>query len=485
MTNNILGKNITEYLLRHFDENFVADYNGYLNSEPAGYLRMSKSIDKENLAGRLKAYGINLKSVEEVDDAFQILSGGDVAGKTIEFILGEYYMQSLSSMIPPMILNPGNEDKVLDLCSAPGSKSTQLSDLMGNRGTLYTNESNNIRVRSLIFNLEKMGVINSGTINYKGENLSRNFNEEFDKILVDAPCSALGIIQKKNEVDNWWNSNQADQLSLIQYKLLLSAIKMCKPGGEILYSTCTLTLEENELVLQKILEKYPVELMDIELPVKSHPGFTKYSDESLSAELRKARRIFPWEINSEGFFIAKIKKTGSLESNKIMPSRKPSIELISSGSKRIKHLLERLSEQYGIDKEVYLQYKFIIKGNDIFFIRAEWETDQPEIFLRIGNKFGKSDKRDKIFLNSFGARILNDSITKNIFSIETIEQLKKYMAGGTIKTICEPFGQKAVKFNGRIIGTASASENGVKSQFPRNLRTQTIVYPDTIKPTKL
>lgn len=480
MTNNLLGKNITEYLLRHFDKNFVDNYNEYLNSTPAAYIRIASNVNADQLIERLLHYKISLRKVYGVENAYEILSGGDIVGKTVEYILGEYYIQSLSSMIPPLILNPGNEDKVMDLCSAPGSKTTQLARLMNNSGLLYANESSSIRVRSLVFNLEKMGIINSGVINSKGENLSGFFNEYFDKILVDAPCSALGIIQKKIEVDNWWNSNQAEQLSNVQYKLLLSAIKMCKPGGEILYSTCTLTLEENELVLQKILEKYPVEIMEIELPVKSHSAFTKFEDVELSDEIGKARRIFPWEINSEGFFIAKLKKTGLLETAKISPGRKSSIELITAKSKKVKKLLERLSEQYDIDEAAYDDYKFLIKGNDIFFINAEWETEHAELFLRIGNKFGKSDKREKIFLNSFAARMLDRQIKKNIFIIENAENLKTYMTGGTIKTIYEPFGQKAVSFRGKIIGTASASANGVKSQFPRNLRTQAIVFPEKV-----
>ena len=144
---------------------------------------------------------------------------------------------------------------------------------MDNRGTLLINEIDNERIKSLVFNLERMNVINASVIHSKGEILSKVYSDHFTKILVDAPCSGLGIIQKKGEVSNWWSLDHVDRLQHLQTKLLIAAIKMAKVGAEIVYSTCTLSIEENELVIDKILEKYPVELIDINLPIPSRLGF--------------------------------------------------------------------------------------------------------------------------------------------------------------------------------------------------------------------
>src|SRR5690606_18620642 len=158
----------------------------------------------------------------------------------------------------PIVLNPSSEDVVMDLCSAPGSKTTQMAEMMNNDGTLVVNEVEIDRIKSLVFNLDRMSMVNTGIIHSKGEVLSKYYNNHFDKILVDAPCSGLGIIQKKEEVSNWWNLNRVERLQELQMRLLISAIKMAKVGGEIVYSTCTLSVEENEMVIDKIIKKYPV-----------------------------------------------------------------------------------------------------------------------------------------------------------------------------------------------------------------------------------
>ena len=159
---------------------------------------------------------------------------------------------------------------------------------MDNRGTLLINEINNERIKALVFNLERMNVINASVIHSKGEILSKVYSDHFTKILVDAPCSGLGIIQKKGEVSNWWSLDHVERLQHLQMKLLIAAIKMAKVGAEIVYSTCTLSIEENELVINKILEKYPVELIDINLPIYSHSAFTEYDGKQLNPELKKA-----------------------------------------------------------------------------------------------------------------------------------------------------------------------------------------------------
>jgi NOL1/NOP2/sun family putative RNA methylase len=217
-------------------------------------------------------------------------------------------------MLPPIILNPARDDIVMDLCSAPGSKTTQMSEMMDNDGTLIVNEVEIDRIKSLVFNLDRMSVVNTGIIHSKGEVLSKYYHNRFDKILVDAPCSGLGIIQKKEEVSNWWSLNRVQRLQDLQTRLLIAAIKMAKVGGEIVYSTCTLSVEENEMVIDKILSKYPVEIEEVNLPVKTHNAFTKYNDLEFDKSLSKAVRILPWEINSDGFFLVKLRKVDDTDS---------------------------------------------------------------------------------------------------------------------------------------------------------------------------
>lgn len=474
MQNISLSENISNYILETFGEEFLSQYNEYHRSEYNPYLRISSFVDEQKIVERLSNYGIKLEKIEKVPLAYRVLSGAEVLGKTLEFSVGKYYVQSLSSMIPPLVLKPTEEDKVLDLAAAPGSKTTQVAAMMNNRGTLYANEPNVNRLKGLVFNLDKLNFVNIGVIKYKGELLSKIFENYFDKILVDAPCSALGIVQKKGEVSNWWNTNQVDKIANLQLRMLISAVKMAKVGGEIVYSTCTMTVEENEFVVNKVLKNYPVELEEIELPVKSHAGFTSYKDENFEQSLSKTRRIIPWEINSEGFFVAKLRKIGDTFANRKAEINPRNRELISARSKKIEKYLQGLSEHYGIPFEQFEQHQYLLKGNDIFFLHKSWQAFDLNVFHRIGTPFGLIDRNDIAHLHSLGARYFAPHITKNKIDLSNKEDLKTYLTGGTIRREFDGAGQKLITARGLYLGTAISFADGLKSQFPRNMRTSEI-----------
>jgi len=470
-----LSDNITTYLASRFGEAYLRNYEEYINSETSMYVRFPLRENSSGLIERLAKYGIKLEQVPHFPFAYKVLEGREKVGKTVEYVLGKYYIQSLSSMIPPLVLNPAENDVTLDLCAAPGSKTTELSDLMNNKGTLYANESNLDRLKTLVYNLDRMNLVNLGVIRHRGEKLSKVFDAYFDKVLVDAPCSALGIIQKKNEVTGWWKLSQAEKLAELQLRLLISAIKMTKVGGEIVYSTCTLTLEENELVVNTILKKYPVELVEIELPVKSQPGFTNYGEEPLNPELRKTHRIVPWESGSEGFFICKLRKIDETEKMGKTPFKKKNFNFVTADNKKVRKYLLNLSGRFNIDVEIFKNYKYWIKQNDIYFVSSDWTTKNEDAFLRIGTRLGNIDKKDEAHINTLGAQILGGEIYDNIVEIDTNE-IKIYLRGGTIRNVHEPLGQKVIKYEGMIVGTAIAFKDGLKSQFPRFLRTQEVVF---------
>jgi len=475
MQNISLSENISNYISNTFGEEFLSKYIEYHQSEYKPYLRISSFVDEQEMVNRLSSYEIELEKIANVTRAYRVLKGSEVIGKTLEFAIGKYYIQSLSSMIPPLILNPNENEKVLDLAAAPGSKTTQLAEIMNNRGTLYANEPNINRLKGLVFNLDKLNFVNIGVIKFKGELLSKVFENYFDKILVDAPCSALGIVQKKGEVSNWWNTNQVDKIANLQLRMLISAIKMAKTGGEIVYSTCTMTIEENEFIINKVLQNYPVELEEIELPVKSNNGFTCYNGEQFSTELSKTKRIIPWEINSEGFFVAKLKKTGNTIANRKAEIKPRERELISAKSKKIEKYLRELSEYFGIPFEQFEEHQYLFRGKDIFFLHKSWEADDLNVFHRIGTPFGLIDKNDTAHFHSLGARYFAPHITKNKIDLTNTDDLKTYLTGGTIKKEIEQPGQKLITSRNLDMGTAIAFDDGIKSQFPRNMRTGEII----------
>jgi len=240
-----VSEKIISYLGSLFGEQAAKEYIDFIKRDPTIYIRINSiKSSVEELSSSLKNdYNISTEKIKEIPHVLKVSSGKDIIGKTIQHIIGDYYIQGLSSMIPPHVLSPDPQDKVLDLCAAPGSKTTQLGELMKNDGLLIANEIAMDRVKMLVFNLDRMNLVNAGVLHYKGEILSKIYDNYFDKILVDAPCSGLGIIQKKGEVSNWWSLERAERLGDLQLRLLIAAIKMLKTGGEIVYSTCSLTPE--------------------------------------------------------------------------------------------------------------------------------------------------------------------------------------------------------------------------------------------------
>jgi 16S rRNA (cytosine1407-C5)-methyltransferase len=474
-----VSNKIFEYLSSIYGEAPAKKYIEFINEEPTQYLRANtlKTSREELSANLLKEYEINTAPVNRIESALKVLDSKKIIGKTIEHIIGEYYIQGLSSMIPPLILDPKPGDTVLDLCAAPGSKTTELAELMNNRGTLVANEIQLNRVKMLVYNLDRMNIANAGVIHTKGEWLSKHYSGHFDKILVDAPCSGLGIIQKKEEVSDWWSIERAGKLGDLQLRLLIAAIKMAKIGGEIVYSTCTLTIEENELIMNKVLDKYPVEIMEINLPIKSHPAFTNYRGIKLNPELSKTKRILPWEADTDGFFVVKLQKTGDTISPEQTIPRQKYTKFFGINDRELKPLIKNLIDEFQLPEEKLSEYKYLVKGNDIFIISREWNDPFPGHFQRIGTKLGVKDKNNRLSLHTQGAQLFHKHIKNNIYEITELDHLKKYLEGGVIRIENKTEGQCIIKYKNYILGTAIITKTGIKSRFPRAKRTQEI-YTD-------
>ncbi len=233
-------------------------------------------------------------------------------GKTKEHLLGYYYVQEISSMLPMIALKPEPDEIILDLCASPGSKTTQAAAMMENKGVIIANEVSLGRISILNSNLEKCGVSNTIVTRKEGSSLCEKFQKKskirFDKVLVDAPCSGEGTLRKSLKTFEMWNKNFIRKLSSIQKKLALSALKILKINGEMIYSTCTLSPEENEETIDLLIKNFDIEVKEIKLPLKTRQGITKWENKTYSDELKKAIRIYPQDNDTDGFFLCKIKK---------------------------------------------------------------------------------------------------------------------------------------------------------------------------------
>lgn len=229
-------------------------------------------------------------------------------GKTEEYFLGKIYIQEAASLLPPMILNPSKEDFILDACAAPGSKTTQLAQLMENRGCIVANDINLKRIKSLRYNIELCGVLNVVVTHMNAMKFFK-IPERFDKILVDAPCSCEGVIRKNWNVLSKWNLGVIKYFSQIQKRILNSCLTALKKGGILVYSTCTLAPEENEEVIDWVLKNFELEIERIKIPkLRTRPGLIEWNGKKFDERVSKSIRIYPQDNDTEGFFIAKLKK---------------------------------------------------------------------------------------------------------------------------------------------------------------------------------
>jgi 16S rRNA (cytosine1407-C5)-methyltransferase len=474
--NKISGK-VYEYLTEVYGESSAQKYLNFVQENPSFYVRINTlKTSRESLVKKLsERYGIKTDHFDLLPDALKFNEQEEDLGKTLEIALGYYYIQGFSSMLPPLVLNPTSKEKVLDLCSAPGSKTTQIAELMSNKGTFIVNDIQLDRIKALVYNLDRLNIANIGVIHSKGEILSKYFQNYFDKILVDAPCSSLGIMQKRAKVNKIWTIDKVNRLHDLQVRLLVSAIKMLKVGGEIVYSTCTLAPEENELVIDKILNKYPVDILKIDLPIQYRNAFTKYKGLELHPDLKYGVRILPWEADSDGFFMIKLCKTEETKPYVRTIDKKSYIhEFLKPDDNKISKYLLFISERFGIDEKEFYNYNYILKRRDVFFINKDWQSENLGLFHRIGIKFGTIDKHDELVLHTNAAQILDSHITKNIYQVRDEEELKIYLAGQLIKNDMTERGQYVVKYNSYVLGTAVVLSTGIKSRFPRSKRTQKI-----------
>ena len=227
-------------------------------------------------------------------------------GNTLEAALGYIYIQEASSMIPPIVLDPKPGDVVLDIAASPGSKTTQMAAMMKNKGIIVANDIKPDRMKSLILNLQKCGVQNVLTTMQEGRKF---FGYQFDKVLIDAPCSGTGTIKKSLKTINIWNPRMIKRLSYIQKKLLLTGFENLKQGGVLVYSTCSVEPEENEGVVSWLLEKRDdAKVEEIKLDIKKSDPVIEFEGEEYNPEVKKTLRIWPQDNDTCGFYVAKIRK---------------------------------------------------------------------------------------------------------------------------------------------------------------------------------
>ncbi len=267
--------------------------------------------DCSELVRRLESLGFKLNPIKWAGDCFTAI-GGRVAtlGSTHEFLAGMYYLyRGPSSLLPPLILNPSLEDRVCDLAAAPGGKTTHMAQLMRNEGVILASDINRSRLRALRSNVERLGVRNAVLLRIDGRLIPELFPGFFTKSLLDAPCSGEGLIMIDPGRKVRTGFNDLLKLHNLQVELLNAAIDSVCRDGLILYSTCSIAPEENELVIARVVEgRDDVVVESLKPPVKLSEGIREYVGIELPNYIRNCVRVWPHVHGMEGFFMCLLRR---------------------------------------------------------------------------------------------------------------------------------------------------------------------------------
>jgi 16S rRNA (cytosine1407-C5)-methyltransferase len=389
-------------------------------------------------------------------------------GKSFLHFLGYFYIQEASSMIPTEILAPKPEDTLLDFAAAPGSKTTQIAARMNNQGIIVANEPEISRIKALQSNIERLGISNTLITQKDGRAFAEYFPNFFDKILIDAPCSGEGTIRKDHHALDNWNEKKVKATSNLQKTLITHAFMALKDGGEMVYSTCTLSPEENEEVVQFLLDTFPnnAELIILDTIKNAESSY-----------LPGTLRVWPHTYDTEGFFVAKIKKTSLTAPGNFIQTRRnsPFVQISKGTLAWINLQLETIFQKSNITDYIKKDTLFQ-RGQEVWIRPEKFEHIAQKITINRGGILFCKRHKDKFQFTHEGSIFLIQSgfIPKKSIIDLNESQLKEYLQGKDLLLENDLSLKKNssqyffLRFDNIFFTTTKLLGNKIKNGLPRN-----------------
>lgn len=407
----------------------------------------------------------SMEKIPYVNNGYYYDENQDQPGKHSYHAAGLYYIQEPSAMFVAEQLDPQGGEKVLDLCAAPGGKTTQLAGLMNQNGLIIANEIHPKRAKVLSENIERLGITNTIVTNETPERLVERFKGYFDKILVDAPCSGEGMFRKDEEAILHWSEEKVLTCAKLQKNILDAAYHMLKPGGIIVYSTCTFSPEENEQTIESILTTYPdLDLLPVAKPSGVESGRPEWSL-TRNPELEKTARLWPHKLAGEGHFVAKLIKTGDSGKNSGRMITAQQTSKVGKGQLKDFHSFVAESIRGRTFSNLYLF------NQQLYALPDDCPNIQGLRVLRAGLHLGEL-KKNRFEPNHALALALTEEEVVHTFPFSSTEdKWLAYLKGETLTT----GGDRnwiLVTIDGFPLGWGKEVKGTLKNFYPKGLRIQ-------------
>lgn len=399
------------------------EYDAYISCyEEPRYYGLRVNTRKISVEEFVKICPFEIQPVPWISNGFYYDGDQVQPAKHPYYFAGLYYLQEPSAMTPAnrLPIEPG--DKVLDVCAAPGGKATELGARLDGTGVLVANDISNSRAKGLLKNLEVFGIDNVFVLSEEPGKLIQYFPEYFDKILIDAPCSGEGMFRKDKKMAKAWEEHGPEFFSRLQRSIITQAAQMLKPGGMLLYSTCTFDALENEGTIEYLLQEYP-EFQILEMT--PYEGFSRGRPEFSSSgnpELAKTVRIFPHHMHGEGHFLALLKKGEADGEEKTVPRRE------RTGGK----LPEAMEEFFRDVSWKPDPARLEIHGEQVYYMPEDIPDVRGLRFLRTGLYLGELKKQRFEPSQAFAMALSRDTYAHTLTLSSADERVIRYLKGETI-----------------------------------------------------
>jgi len=454
--------------------------------EPTVFRIRGGRVSESELLERLASRGYRIRALDGQGGFHQVEEGPRPIALTPEHWHGLFYVQQASTGVAAPALAPRPGERVLDLCAAPGGKTSHMADLMRDSGCLVASEISESRIRGLLGNIYRLGHTNVLVV--AGD--ARRFPDGalFDRVLVDAPCSGEGTLRRRGGRPPRQSRSFLGFVTSAQRRLLERAIALTRPGGSILYVTCTFAPEENEAVVHDALVRLPVELEPLALPVPHAPGLTRFESERYDARLEGAARIYPHHLDSGGLFLAKLRRLddgdgrsagpGAHEATpnetgrgwSAVPVAFPNESVTAEAERAVEIGLSEMRERFGMSHDPSALGWTVRGGRVWMHTLAEWPLQAWAAngwrAISVGVRALEFDSRGRPRPTNDFLRWLGEGVTRRAIDLERAE-LDALVRRKAVPAPIEERGPIVLRYDDAVIGRGAVTVDGLKSEIPK------------------